>query len=210
MIKKVLTAEDMAALCPAAIIMRLKEGNIRFTKNKLTERDYPAQVSKSKSGQFPQAFILSCIDSRVPVTEVFDQGIGDVFVARIAGNIVNDDILGSMELSCKLAGSKLVVVLGHEHCGAVRAAIDKVQMGHITPMLAKIKPALKMASDYDGEKTTKNETFVRLVCESNVLNTIKEIRTKSPILKEMEDNKEIKIMGAFYNMTTGVVEFMSV
>jgi carbonic anhydrase len=208
MIEKVLTAKEQASLSPDEIIKRLTKGNIRFTNNKLAERNYPAQVSKCTSGQYPQAFILSCIDSRVPVTGVFDQGVGDVFVARIAGNIVNEDILGSMELSCKLAGSKLVVVLGHEHCGAVKAAIDNVQLGNIKPLLEKIQPALKMTSDYDGEKTSKNEDYVYQVCESNVINTIEEIRIKSPILKEMEDNGEIKIMGAFYNMTTGVVKFL--
>jgi carbonic anhydrase len=209
MIEKVLTAEEQAALSPDDIVKRLKRGNLRFTKNKLSERNYPAQVSKSILGQFPQAFILSCIDSRVPVTGVFDQGIGDVFVARIAGNIINEDILGSMELSCRLSGSKLVVVLGHERCGAVKAAIDNVKMGNITPMLAKIRPAIEMASGYTGKKVSKNEEFVYQVCECNVKNTIDEIRLKSPILKEMEDDGELKIVGAIYNMTTGTVEFMN-
>lgn len=209
MIDKVLTAAEQAALSPDAIIKRLKRGNIRFTNNELAERNYPAQVSKSTFGQFPQAFILSCIDSRVPVTGVFDQGIGDVFVARIAGNIINEDILGSMELSCRLSGSKLIVVLGHERCGAIKAAIDNVQMGNITPMLAKIQPAIQKTSGYTGKKASNNEEFVYLVCECNVKNTIEEIRLKSPILKEMEDDGEIKIMGAIYNMTTGSVDFMN-
>jgi carbonic anhydrase len=204
----VMTAEDQAALTPADVIQSLKEGNQHFIKNNLTARDFPAQVSAAVSGQFPEAIILSCVDSRVPVEYVFDRGIGDVFVARVAGNFVNEDILGSMEFACKVSGSKLILVLGHEHCGAVKAAVDDVELGNITPMLTKIKPAVDMHADYEGDKSSKNPEFVHMVCESNIHNTIEQIRTESPVLKEMEDNGEIMIVGAIYDLDTGKVEFL--
>lgn len=150
---------------------------------------------------------MSCIDSRVPVEDVFDRGIGDLFVARIAGNFVNEDILGSMEYACKVSGSKLVVVLGHEHCGAIKAAIDDVKLGNITPMLGKIRPAVDMI-EYKGDRTSKNDKFVYMACESNIYNTIAQIRKNSPILKEMEENGDIKIVGGIYNMSNGKVEWL--
>ena len=154
------------------------------------------------------AVVLSCLDSRVPVETVFDKGVGDLFVGRVAGNFVNVDMLGSMEFACKVAGSKLVVVMGHESCGAVKAAIDDVKLGNITPMLTKITPAVQESQDFEGEKTSKNSEFVTYVCENNVMNTIETIRNDSPILKEMEDNGEIKIVGAIYDMDSGNVIFM--
>lgn len=150
---------------------------------------------------------MSCIDSRVPVEDVFDRGIGDLFVARIAGNFVNEDILGSMEYACKVSGFKLVVVLGHEHCGAIKAAIDDVKLGNITPMLGKIRPAVDMI-EYKGDRTSKNDKFVYMACESNIYNTIAQIRKNSPILKEMEENGDIKIVGGIYNMSNGKVEWL--
>lgn len=204
----VMTAEDQAALTPADVIQSLKEGNQHYMQNDLTARDLPAQVRASTGGQFPEAIILSCVDSRVPVEYVFDRGIGDVFVARVAGNFVNEDILGSMEFACKVSGSKLILVLGHEHCGAVKAAVDDVKLGNITPMLTKIKPAVDMHADYEGDKSSKNPEFVHMVCESNIHNTIEQIRTESPVLKEMEDNGEIMIVGAIYDLDTGKVEFL--
>lgn len=152
--------------------------------------------------------MLSCVDSRVPVEDVFDRGIGDIFVARVAGNFVNEDILGSMEFACKVSGSKLILVMGHEHCGAVKSAIDDVKLGNITPMLAKIKPAVDLVV-YDGERNSKNQAFVHQVSESNVRNTIAKIRIESPILKEMEDKGEIKIVGALYDMDNGKVNMLS-
>lgn len=206
-VQEVLTQEERDALTPDDVLESFKEGNKRFINNNLTARDHSAQVRKSATGQFPKAVVLSCLDSRVPVEDVFDRGIGDIFVGRVAGNFVNEDLLGSMEFGCKVSGSKLILVLGHEHCGAVIAAVDDVKLGNITAMLTKIRPAVDKVV-YEGDRTSKNEEFVAKVCESNVLNTINEIRAKSPILKEMEDNGQIKIVGGVYEMDTGIVTFM--
>ncbi|MFK8104515.1 MAG: carbonic anhydrase family protein [Saprospiraceae bacterium] len=207
LVEDVLTKEQQDALSPDMVIQSLKEGNARFLRNDLTARDHSSQVRKSVKAQFPKAIILSCVDSRVPVEDVFDRGIGDIFVARVAGNFVNEDILGSMEFACKVSGSKLVLVMGHEHCGAVKAAIDDVKLGNITPMLTKIKPAVDQVK-YEGERNSKNQSFVHMVSESNVRNTIEKIRTDSPILKEMEDKGEIKIVGALYDMDNGKVSIL--
>jgi carbonic anhydrase len=208
LVEKVLTAEEQAALTPDKVLELLKEGNKRFMNSNLTARDHSAQVRNSTFAQYPKAIILSCVDSRVPVEDVFDRGIGDLFVARVAGNFENVDLLGSMEFATKVSGSKLILVMGHEHCGAVKAAIDDVELGNITEMLTNIKPAVALVSDYDGEKTSKNEDFVDKVCEKNVEKTINDIRSLSPILKEMEDNGEITIIGAVYDMDTGEVAFL--
>lgn len=207
LVEDVLTKEEQDALTADMVIQSFKEGNERFTRNDLTARDHSAQVRESTYAQFPKAIILSCVDSRVPVEDVFDRGIGDIFVARVAGNFVNVDILGSMEFACKVSGSKLVLVMGHEHCGAVKAAIDDVKLGNITPMLTNIQPAVEMV-DYEGERSSTNKEFVHMVCKSNVYNTIDQIRENSPILKEMEDNGEIKIVGAVYDMDSGKVTFL--
>lgn len=206
-VEDVLTKEEQDALTADMVIQSFKEGNQRFLRNDLTARDHSEQVRKSTLAQYPKAIVLSCVDSRVPVEDVFDRGIGDIFVARVAGNFVNEDILGSMEFACKVSGSKLVLVMGHEHCGAVKAAVDNVKLGNITPMLEKIRPAVDMI-EYGGDRTSKNEEFVHLACESNVRNTIAEIRKQSPILKEMEDNGEIRIVGAVYDMDNGKVDFL--
>lgn len=209
LVEKVLTAEEQAALTPEEVVAILQEGNERFINNDLTARDHSAQVRNSVQGQYPKAVVLSCLDSRVPVEDVFDRGIGDMFVARVAGNFVNVDILGSMEFGCKVAGSKLILVMGHEHCGAVKAAVDGVEMGNITEMLNKIEPAVEMAANgYEGEKSSSNPEFVHEVCEHNVRNTMEEIRKQSPILQEMESNGEIKIAGAIYDMDSGRVVFL--
>ena len=208
LVYKVLTAEEQAALTPEKILAALKAGNKRFMNNDITARDHSAQVRNSTMGQYPKAVILSCLDSRVPVEDVFDRGIGDIFVGRVAGNFVNEDLLGSMEFGCKVAGAKLILVMGHEHCGAVKAAIDDVELGNITAMLSKIKPAVELVSDFKGEKTSKNDAFVHAVCESNVKNTINQIRKNSPILKEMEDNGKIIIVGAVYDLDDGEVAFL--
>lgn len=207
LIEKVLTSDEQAALTPDVVITGLKEGNKRFVEGELTARDHTVQIRKTVDGQFPKAVILSCVDSRVPVEDVFDKGIGDIFVARVAGNFVNEDILGSMEFGCKVSGSKVILVLGHEHCGAVKAAVDDVKLGNITAMLSKIRPAVESVK-YDGDRTSKNAEFVHLACESNVRKTIQDIRTKSPILKKMEDQGEIKIIGGVYDMDTGEVDFL--
>lgn len=207
LVEKVLSKEQQAALTPDKIIQSFKEGNKRFMKNNLTARNHSAQIKKSTKAQYPEAIVLSCVDSRVPVEYIFDKGIGDIFVSRVAGNFVNEDILGSMEYACKVAGSKLIVVMGHENCGAVKSTVDDVKLGNITNMLAKIKPAIE-ALEYEGERTSKNKEFLDLVCESNVLNTIKEIRLNSSILKEMESAGDIKIVGAVYDMDNGQVNFV--
>jgi carbonic anhydrase len=207
LVEEVLTKEQRDALTPDQIIQSFKDGNARFASNDLTARDHSAQVRTSATGQFPKAVILSCLDSRVPVEDVFDRGIGDVFVGRVAGNFVNEDLLGSMEFGCKVAGAKVILVLGHEYCGAVMSAIDDVKLGNITAMLSKIRPAVAKV-EYEGDRTSANAEFVHAVCESNVMHTMEQIRANSPILKEMEEKGEIKIIGGVYDMSTGVVTFM--
>lgn len=205
---KVLSAEEQKALTPDAVITSLKEGNRRFISNDLTRRDHSALVREAALGQYPKAVILSCLDSRVTVEDLFDKGIGDLFVCRVAGNFVNVDILGSMEYGCKVSGAKLIVVLGHKHCGAIKSAIDDVKMGNITEMLEKIKPAVALSQDYKGDRTSRNKEYVSLVARNNVKHAIGEIRQKSPILKEMLDKGEIKIVGAYYDIETGEVTFL--
>lgn len=207
LVEDVLTKEQQDSLTPDMVVEMLESGNIFFINNDLTARNHSAQVRKSTLAQFPKAIVLSCVDSRVPVEDVFNRGIGDLFVARVAGNFVNEDILGSMEFACKVSGSKLILVMGHEHCGAVKAAIDDVKLGNITTMLEKIRPAVD-AVEYDGERNSKNQKFVHMVSISNVKNTMEQIRLNSPILKEMEDNGEIRIVGALYDMDNGVVDFI--
>lgn len=208
LVEDVLSEAEQKALTPDMVIQSLKEGNKRFMRNDLTARNHSAQVRKATKAQYPKAIILSCVDSRVPVEDVFDRGIGDIFVARVAGNFVNEDMLGSMEYACKVAGSKLVFVMGHEHCGAVKSAVDDVKLGNITPMLSKIRPAVESVK-YVGNRTSKNAEFVHMAAEQNVRNTMAKIRTDSPILKEMEDQGEIKIVGALYDMDDGSVDFLN-
>lgn len=185
------------------------DGNKRFIGANKEEVDYLSQVKQTIDGQYPKAVILSCIDSRVPVEVVFDQSIGDVFVARVAGNFENVDILGSLEYSCKVAGSKLVFVLGHEACGAVKAACDGVELGNITALLSNITPAVKLsATQVDGDASSSNTEMVAKTVENNVRLTMDRIRERSPILKEMEDNGEIKIVGGVYKLSTGKVELI--
>ncbi|PWT72961.1 MAG: carbonic anhydrase [Bacteroidetes bacterium] len=206
--EKVLTAAEQEALTPDSVLQSLKNGNLRFLANDLTERDHSAMVRNAAKGQFPKAVILSCLDSRIPVEDVFDKGIGDLFVARVAGNFVNEDILGSMEFGCKVSGAKLILVIGHEACGAIRAAIDNVKLGNITAMLTKIKPALDKSQDFKGDKSSKNDDYVEYVAKQNVLNTIQTIKSKSPILAEMEESGQIKIEGSYYHIQTGEIEFL--
>ena len=203
---KAITKEVQDKLTPMLVLEDFIEGNSRFTENKANTADYKALITQTTTGQHPKAIVLSCIDSRVPVELIFDQTIGDVFVARVAGNFENTDILGSMEYSCKVAGSKLVFVLGHESCGAVKAACDHVELGNITAMLDNIQPAVKKSEgEVSGEHNSSNRGFVDKTIENNVLLTIERIREKSPILKEMEDMKEIKIVGGVYHISSGKV-----
>lgn len=209
LVEKVTTAEEQRALSPDTILKRLKEGNIRFVENNITARDHSKMVRATASGQYPKSVVLSCLDSRIPVEDVFDKGIGDMFVARNAGSIINEDVLGSMEFACKVSGAKLILVLGHSSCGAIKSAIDDVKMGNITAMLAKIKPAVALSQTFTGEKNSKNPEFTDLVGKTNVLNTIEIIRERSPILKEMLEKGEIKIAGAFYDINSGKVTFLN-
>ena len=182
----------------------LVEGNKRFVQNVKAQRNLKQQVFDTSKGQFPFAVILSCIDSRVPAELVFDQGIGDIFSVRVAGNIINEDVLGSMEYACKVAGSKIVLVLGHTKCGAVRAACKNIEMGNITPLLRKIKPAVSLVS---SENPEMHDQAIERVAIQNVQLSIEKIRIESSILSEMEENGEIKIVGALYSVTTAEVEF---
>lgn len=200
------TAESQAAITPKQALTMLKEGNKRFVQNLKESRDLLHQVEETSIGQYPFAVVLSCIDSRVPAEIVFDQGIGDIFSIRIAGNFVNEDILGSMEFGCKAAGSKLILVLGHTSCGAVKGVCNQVKLGNLTGMLAKLQPAVD-AVEVPGERNANNAEFVQKVSEKNVELTIQQVKEKSPVLKEMLDQGEIDIVGGMYNVTTGQVEF---
>lgn len=204
-----ITKQLQDTLTPNSVLQDLLEGNQRFIDGNNQSVDNLALVKQTTGGQFPKAVILSCIDSRVPVETVLDQAIGDIFVARVAGNFENADILGSLEYSCKVAGSKLVLVMGHEACGAVKAACDGVELGNITHLLSNILPAVKQStSEVDGESNSSNKAFVAKTVENNVKLTIDRIREKSPILKEMEDAGEIKIVGGVYSLHSGKVEML--
>ena len=204
----VLTAEEQAALTPEQVLQSLKEGNRRFVNNDITARDHTAQVRKAASGQFPKAMVLSCVDSRVPVEDVFDKGIGDIFVGRVAGNFINDDLLGSMEFACKVAGAKLILIMGHEYCGAVKAAIDNVKLGNLTAMLAKIRPVVtRSAKNFRGRKLSSNPAFVEHVAKANVIHNVRLVTRRSPLLRDMVKAGDLQIVGAYYDLDTAVVEF---
>jgi carbonic anhydrase len=204
---KTLTKETQTAITPSIALELLKEGNKRFVNNLKVNRNLLQQANDTSDGQYPFAVILSCIDSRTSAELIFDQGLGDVFSVRIAGNIINEDILGSMEFGCKVAGSKIIVVLGHTKCGAVKGACDHIEMGNLTALLTKIRPAV------DDEKTTienrnsGNAEFVENVATINVKRTVKSIMERSPILKEMIENGQIGIVGGSHNISTGQVIF---
>ncbi|WP_372744343.1 carbonic anhydrase family protein [Lutibacter sp.] len=198
------TKEIQENLTPKCAHDILVKGNQRFVENLKAQRNLKEQVFETSKGQYPFAVILSCIDSRVPAELVFDQGIGDIFSVRVAGNIVNEDILGSMEYACKVAGSKILVVLGHTKCGAVTAACQNVKLGNITPLLEKISPAINSIRKDDKELTPEQ---IEEVSFENVNVSIERIRKESPILAELEKNGEIEIVGASYDVNTGLVEF---
>jgi len=206
--EKVLTKAEQDLLTPTQVIEMLREGNARFVAGELTVRNHRAQIRKAVLSQHPKAIVLSCVDSRVPVEDVFDRGIGDLFVARVAGNFVNADILGSMEFACHVSGAKLILVMGHEHCGAIKAAIGGVELGNITEMLSKIRPAVEHHREYAGDKSSGNEQFVHEVAESNVKLSMQRIRDESPILQKMEAEGAIAIVGAMYDMDNGEVTFV--
>lgn len=204
---KVHTQETRDRLTPRIALEILKEGNERFIKNLKTNRNLLEQVNATRDGQWPFATILSCIDSRTGAELVFDQGLGDIFSVRIAGNIVNTDILGSMEFACKIAGSKLIVVLGHTKCGAVKGACDHVEMGNLTELLAKLQPAVYQERETTKERSSKNGAFVENVSTLNVKRNVKNIIERSFILEQMVENGEIGVVGAMYNVDNGRVEF---
>jgi carbonic anhydrase len=202
-----LTKEERDRLTPDQVIDGMKKGNERFRAGKMNPHDYLAQQRSSVVGQYPAAVVLGCIDSRAPGEILFDAGIGEAFNARIAGNVVNDDLLGSMEFACAVAGAKAVVVFGHTACGAVKGAIDDVEMGNLTGLLARIKPAIT-ATTFDGQKSSKNEAYVDAVARTNVTLTLDTIRRRSPILSGLETKGSIRMAGAMYDLATGRVEFL--
>jgi carbonic anhydrase len=203
-----LTKEQRDKMTPSQIIDAMKKGNERFRSGVRKNRNYLNEQKASASGQHPAAVLLSCIDSRAPAEVIMDLGIGDIFNSRVAGNVENSDILGSMEFACKLAGAKVVLVMGHTACGAIKGAIDNAELGNLTGLLAKIKPAVA-ATGYTGERTSKNYAFVDAVARKNVELTVANIRKDSPVLAAMEANGAIKIAGAMYNVETAVVDFFA-
>ena len=201
------TKEQQAAITPAEALELIKQGNERFVSAKTEEQDFLAQVKQTSRGQFPFAAVVSCLDSRIPPAIVFDQGIGDLFVARIAGNFVNDDILGSLEFATKLAGAKLIVIMGHTECGAVKGACDGAKLGLLTKTLANINPAVEAVHGNYSPRTSQNGEFVQAVSEINVQLTMQKLRDRSVILREMIDKAEINLVGAMYDVSTGKVTF---
>jgi carbonic anhydrase len=205
----ILTKEQQDRLTPDQVIAGLMQGNAEYVNDRLTVRNNTERIREAASGQYPEAVVLSCLDSRVPVEDVFHKGIGDLFVARVAGNIINGDILGSMEYGCKVSGSKVILVLGHEYCGAIKSAMDGVQLGNITALLAKIQPAVShIADSLKVKPSSKDSKLVEMVCEENVRLAIANIRKSSPVLAAMEQKGEIRIIGAVYDMNTGKVDFL--
>jgi carbonic anhydrase len=203
-----LTKVQRDRLTPDDILALMKKGNKRFYTGKREDQNFLAQQRATAKGQYPAAVLLTCIDSRAPAETILDLRIGDIFNSRVAGNVENPDILGSMEFACKLAGAKVVLVMGHTACGAIKGAIDNAELGNLTGLLAKIKPAVA-ATAYTGERSTKNAAFVDAVARKNVEITIANIRKDSPVLVEMESNGAIKMAGAMYNLETGVVDFFT-
>ncbi len=202
------TAETQSALTPAAALQMLAEGNARFLNGNFIKRSLIEQVQQTSTGQYPFAAIVSCIDSRIPTEIIFDQGIGDVFNARVAGNFINEDILGSLEFACKLAGSKVIVIMGHTSCGAVKGACDHAKLGNLTQMLDKIMPAVDAIETPAGtDRSSKNLDFVNRVAKKNVELTIENIKAQSPVLNEMWESGEIDIVGAMYDVKSGAVIF---
>ncbi len=207
LISDVLTKVKQEELSPNDVLQGLSQGNERYVNNKQLKRDLKSQSIASLEGQYPEAFILSCIDSRVPVEYIFDKGIGDIFVGRVAGNVADKQMLGSIEYACGVSGSKVVLVLGHEHCGAVKSAIKGVELGNITSLMDDIRPSVD-STKYTGERSYSNEEFMNAVIGENVLQTIDEIRKNSDILRKLEEEGKIKICGGVYEMSTGRVRFL--
>lgn len=206
-VSAVQTKDTQAAMTPDAALELLKQGNQRFVGGTMLVRDLKAQVAGTAGGQYPHSVILGCIDSRVPPELVFDQGVGDVFAPRIAGNFVNTDILGSMEFATAVAGAKLIVVLGHTECGAVKGACDVVELGNLTQTLSNISPAVYSVKGFDGQRTSKNKAFVDAVTHENVELTVKSIVNRSPVIADLIAKGQLKVVGAVHDVATGVVTF---
>jgi carbonic anhydrase len=203
-----LTKAQRDNMTPEQIIEVMKAGNERFRSGERKNRDYLREQQASAKGQYPASVILSCIDSRAPAEVIMDLGIGDTFNCRVAGNIANEDILGSMEFACKVAGAKVVLVMGHTACGAIKGAIDNAQLGNLTGLLTKIQPAVG-ATTYTGERSASNYSFVDAVARTNVEQTLANIRKNSPVLAELETNGSIKMIGAIYDLESGALEFLA-
>ena len=201
------TKESQAALTPQQALAKLRDGNARFAAGQSLVRNYPTEVKVTAAGQYPFAVVLSCLDSRQPSEIVLDQGIGDIFSARVAGNVLDDDILGSLEFACKVSGAKLIAVIGHSNCGAIKGAVDNVELGNLTGLLTKIKPAIDAVPAEVQPRTTKNAAFVNDVSEANVRLVMQQIRERSPILREMLDLGQIELVGGMYDLATGKVQF---
>lgn len=206
---KTLTKEAQSAITPQNALELLKQGNQRFIQNLKINRNLLQQANETSDGQHPFAVILSCIDSRTSAELIFDQGLGDIFSVRIAGNILNEDILGSMEFGCKVAGSKIIVVLGHTQCGAVKGACDHVEMGNLTALLSKIQPAVYDEQSIKDNRTSSNTEFVEKVTGINVRRVMRDIRERSPILNKMVENGQIGIVGGVHDIATGEVHFFN-
>jgi carbonic anhydrase len=206
---KTITKEIQDAITPAMALNLLEEGNKRFINNLKANRNLLLQANETSDGQHPFAVILSCIDSRTSAELVFDQGLGDIFSIRIAGNIINEDILGSMEFACKVAGSKIIVVLGHSNCGAVKGACDHVEMGNLTALLSKIRPAVDEEFETTANRTSANSTFVENVATINLKRTVKSIMERSTILEQMIESGAIGIIGGMHDLSSGKVTYYS-
>ncbi len=204
----VLTASEQRALTPSRVLSDLKRGNERFVAHRGTDYNYVAQAEKTASGQHPKAIILGCVDSRVPPEVIFDQGIGDVFVGRVAGNFENVDLLGSMEFATAVAGSKLIVVLGHTACGAVKGAIDQARLGNLTELLAEIEPAIGAVPHDPADRTSKNTDFVNAVIEANVRQTVRDIKDRSPVITDLVQRGDLMVVGAIYDLESGRVTWL--
>ena len=203
-----LTKEQRDKMTADEIIQEMKAGNERFRLGKPRHRDLMREAHATAKGQYPAAIVFGCVDSRAPAELILDFGIGDIFTSRVAGNVADEDVVGSMEFACKVAGSKVVLVMGHTACGAIKGAIDGVQLGNLTALLAKIRPAVE-GTQYAGERSAKNYAFVDAVARKNVSLTIANIREKSSVLRDLESNGSIRIVGSMYNLETGVVEFFA-
>jgi carbonic anhydrase len=203
------TRETQASMTPQKALEFLREGNARFVNNLQAHRNLLEQVNETRDGQFPFATILSCIDSRTSAELIFDQGLGDIFSIRIAGNVINEDILGSMEFSCKAAGSRILIVLGHSQCGAIKGACDGVQLGNLSTLLNKIQPSVYRERTVKENRTSKNSEFVEKVAQLQVRRSVEQVVEHSVILREMVEKKEIILIGAHYSVETGLVEFMN-